>query len=131
MVQRNAVLLASMEPSSVEDGNEQLGTRWLVVLRWLQWSRPQLRTETSRVILTPRRTVMLQWSGPQLRTETADTRCRGSRGFRIASMEPSSVEDGNTRGGEIRNVTPTPASMEPSSVEDGNHNHDQPKTQPP
>ncbi len=65
---------ASMEPSSVEDGNAffdnpQCGRIWL-----LQWSRPQLRTETAQA---PR-----------------------SKEFgSSASMEPSSVEDGNVANG--------------------------------
>ncbi len=61
----------------------------------------------------------LQWSRPQLRTETSiDMRAlRGAS--EIASMEPSSVEDGNTIM-ILAEETHEVASMEPSSVEDGN-----------
>ncbi len=37
-----------------------------------------------------------------------------------ASMEPSSVEDGNVLSQEFKTMTTKTASMEPSSVEDGN-----------
>ncbi len=83
-----------MEPSSVEDGNFILNnsTRHF---RPLQWSRPQLRTETMAgdVITQP--------------------------GL-YASMEPSSVEDGNQLWQAHRGQQAAEASMEPSSVEDGN-----------
>ncbi len=61
---------ASMEPSSVEDGNTDQTVLVCRLNRTLQWSRPQLRTET--------------W-----------TRRRMLRHSSGASMEPSSVEDGN------------------------------------
>ncbi len=61
---------ASMEPSSVEDGNILRSTLPVGAYAWLQWSRPQLRTETRRRLSG----VGLQFT---------------------ASMEPSSVEDGN------------------------------------
>ncbi len=110
----------------------------------LQWSRPQLRTETWR-LWWPRRSrrVLLQWSRPQLRTETAQAgETQASK--HLASMEPSSVEDGNGPNciapphlpsrlqwsrPQLRTETSTgrfimrgwaSASMEPSSVEDGN-----------
>ncbi len=60
----------------------------------------------------------LQWSRPQLRTETQSV-CSAAVQQSTASMEPSSVEDGNS--GEILSQWhTTEASMEPSSVEDGN-----------
>ncbi len=37
---------ASMEPSSVEDGNARSSSPLPPANRELQWSRPQLRTET-------------------------------------------------------------------------------------
>ena len=37
---------------------------------WLQWSRPQLRTETANQLDPRVKEVGLQWSRPQLRTET-------------------------------------------------------------
>ncbi len=110
----------------------------------LQWSRPQLRTETSRTGGSVLAGTMLQWSRPQLRTETQEFSHQISHD-RPASMEPSSVEDGNnrmtrqtlrilrvlqwsrpqlrteTRGILARGCTRIWfASMEPSSVEDGN-----------
>ncbi len=107
-----------MEPSSVEDGNPEC---WQDVSRYhalLQWSRPQLRTETWRFGRWPITRSKLQWSRPQLRTET---RAVGGDGICSddASMEPSSVEDGNRRKPACR-VRGVRASMEPSSVEDGN-----------
>ncbi len=60
---------ASMEPSSVEDGNStSIAVR--AAMKRLQWSRPQLRTETGR--------------HHHLQSLIG-----------CASMEPSSVEDGN------------------------------------
>ncbi len=59
-----------MEPSSVEDGNPIWPRARKAVWQSLQWSRPQLRTETRR-------------------------NTRNRRRKRDASMEPSSVEDGN------------------------------------
>ncbi len=61
---------ASMEPSSVEDGNPCTARISAAVTLRLQWSRPQLRTETRS-------------PGHGLPRHTP------------ASMEPSSVEDGN------------------------------------
>ncbi len=61
---------------------------------------------------------LLQWSRPQLRTETR-TLLSSPRSEVIASMEPSSVEDGNFSG-MFGQAESKPASMEPSSVEDGN-----------
>ncbi len=62
---------ASMEPSSVEDGNVKKGHRQIDAIR-LQWSRPQLRTETMQVERQQRNDCQgLQWSRPQLRTETS------------------------------------------------------------
>ncbi len=93
-VETSIAFSASMEPSSVEDGNwtplsrclqthqlqwsrPQLRTEtqaWRAVyecLGWLQWSRPQLRTETAIAAVRPSGSVRrLQWSRPQLRTET-------------------------------------------------------------
>ncbi len=83
-----------MEPSSVEDGNADSATAFYLFAEPLQWSRPQLRTET-------------------LQSPTGST-------FRtLASMEPSSVEDGNVPEGR-QTAAQAGASMEPSSVEDGN-----------
>ncbi len=84
-----------MEPSSVEDGNLVLGGKAVEELEALQWSRPQLRTETS----------------PQLSI---------SQNPVFASMEPSSVEDGNVNTAGEQLIGIVRASMEPSSVEDGN-----------
>ncbi len=84
-----------MEPSSVEDGNEDDSEEEPIETK-LQWSRPQLRTETHSARCTP---------------------C----GTPFASMEPSSVEDGNTRLPLSVAVVSSLASMEPSSVEDGNN----------
>ncbi len=94
-----------MEPSSVEDGNMPFIMRVSGSRRWLQWSRPQLRTETrssgcgvapcgcasmepssvedgnlrQRQVAT-QAVVVLQWSRPQLRTETSEpTKNRGER----------------------------------------------------
>ncbi len=86
---------ASMEPSSVEDGNHRC-TGLRPGRGALQWSRPQLRTET-------------QSAQSPLMTEER------------ASMEPSSVEDGN-HSDSHNTATKRVASMEPSSVEDGNDN---------
>ncbi len=61
----------------------------------------------------------LQWSRPQLRTETG-TLCQHSFGQSAASMEPSSVEDGNPSALLAHRALLKSASMEPSSVEDGN-----------
>ncbi len=62
---------ASMEPSSVEDGNPRKIGGMAETTAQLQWSRPQLRTETQLphydILAVP-----------------------------LASMEPSSVEDGNS-----------------------------------
>ncbi len=66
------------------------------VVKLLQWSRPQLRTETRRCCMLRCRTRRLQWSRPQLRTETRRSPLR-RMGAGMASMEPSSVEDGNTK----------------------------------
>ncbi len=84
----------------------------------LQWSRPQLRTETWSVIACRCPDSELQWSRPQLRTETTPLP-PWSAILQRTSMEPSSVEDGNVGdfgGIYVQRVT----SMEPSSVEDGN-----------
>ncbi len=62
--------------------------------RTLQWSRPQLRTETHFGLTLFRVDKLLQWSRPQLRTETATNDHRHTQSD-DASMEPSSVEDGN------------------------------------
>ncbi len=70
----------------------------------LQWSRPQLRTETSSRMNSPVSATGLQWSRPQLRTETG-RRSTGDSVDRIpASMEPSSVEDGNRACGFLFGV---------------------------
>ncbi len=84
-----------MEPSSVEDGNSAAAISGSPLDWKLQWSRPQLRTETSDL--------------PVFAAYVA-----------TASMEPSSVEDGNLVRVFTRAATPAAASMEPSSVEDGN-----------
>ncbi len=63
-----------MEPSSVEDGNDQPDMPDDPDDDELQWSRPQLRTETRSMIADPSKN-------------------------RLASMEPSSVEDGNSASG--------------------------------
>ncbi len=94
LCQRVSVELTSMEPSSVEDGNE---------------SRPSVARSGPQ---------KLQWSRPQLRTETRRTVCRVSNRF-FTSMEPSSVEDGNLLQLQ-RDRAGRDTSMEPSSVEDGN-----------
>ena len=59
-----------MEPSSAEDGN-------------VQKPHGDSRTENT-----------LQWSRPQLRTETTVAGTEQAR-VNVASMEPSSAEDGN------------------------------------
>ncbi len=83
-----------MEPSSVEDGNlHQLADDDQRACP-LQWSRPQLRTETDIAVGAVRCHSVLQWSRPQLRTETGELVC-GHMQAMPASMEPSSVEDGN------------------------------------
>ncbi len=64
------------------------------LLAMLQWSRPQLRTETDPSSSNSGVRNMLQWSRPQLRTETYGSRLVMSARLN-ASMEPSSVEDGN------------------------------------
>ncbi len=86
-----------MEPSSVEDGNLSV---WRCTRRKsaLQWSRPQLRTETISGGAADLDEALLQWSRPQLRTETPQIPIRLRVDF-VASMEPSSVEDGNTHSG--------------------------------
>ncbi len=107
---------ASMEPSSAEDGDlgdpihSHLGER-------LQWSRPQLRTETGMVRTTER--AQHRASMEPSSAEDGDApavrlvRCRG-----CASMEPSSAEDGD--GNDTATLNPNiAASMEPSSAEDG------------
>ncbi len=86
-----------MEPSSVEDGN---------LLEYLGPIEPE----------------ELQWSRPQLRTETGSGRC-ADRPEAAASMEPSSVEDGNVWPYWHAGASGD-ASMEPSSVEDGNGDDD-------
>ncbi len=63
-----------MEPSSVEDGNKCCLRPIGFSQKRLQWSRPQLRTETGH----PAEVVPVHAA---------------------ASMEPSSVEDGNRAGG--------------------------------
>ena len=63
---------ASMEPSSGEDGNKFVPEVWQSAVYALQWSRPQVRTETFQRM-------------------TCKSDCR------IASMEPSSGEDGNMK----------------------------------
>ncbi len=72
MTMRGENTPASMEPSSVEDGNHNKKPE-AAGPRRLQWSRPQLRTETKvgSGHLLPFGT--LQWSRPQLRTETANS----------------------------------------------------------
>ncbi len=82
-----------MEPSSVEDG-KCVGSDIDSQRAKLQWSRPQLRTETLANPLNPLVKEMLQWSRPQLRTETSQQAAAAMEIFG-ASMEPSSVEDGN------------------------------------
>ncbi len=59
----------------------------------------------------------LQWSRPQLRTETSVT-CRLPTALRPASMEPSSAEDGDLLAAR-QAKSESLASMEPSSAEDG------------
>ena len=61
---------SSMEPSSAEDGDVTTSRKMRLFGFCLQWSRPQLRTETAAQSLTP----------------GADT---------WSSMEPSSAEDGD------------------------------------
>ncbi len=82
-----------MEPSSAEDGDQTRRPVYGAAPSLLQWSRPQLRTET-RVV---------GWR------ETPKRR---------ASMEPSSAEDGDLMCGQVH-VVKHAASMEPSSAEDG------------
>ncbi len=84
---------ASMEPSSAEDGDPRLWNHWCLAFR-LQWSRPQLRTETNTITKIQPAMLMLQWSRPQLRTETCDWRS-ADHYEGTASMEPSSAEDGD------------------------------------
>ncbi len=110
---------ASMEPSSVEDGNENQVRNQVWSQVELQWSRPQLRTETGR--FTPRKLHHLPHASmePSSVEDGNDWARMASSAGRFASMEPSSVEDGNQRlssecGSDCS------ASMEPSSVEDGN-----------
>ncbi len=110
---------ASMEPSSVEDGNFGAPGTVFHDTPQLQWSRPQLRTETSTAVCGPVCVCELQWSRPQLRTETLRVPALSFGPF-LASMEPSSVEDGNKAVDGTTPSIPCPASMEPSSVEDGN-----------
>ena len=130
---------ASMEPSSGEDGDVPLE---LVAFdaRWLQWSRPQVRTETLQVLGVVIELTTLQWSRPQVRTETCSDGVASSRAG--ASMEPSSGEDGDiavppviispnalqwsrpqvrteTYGWGLQMFPLDKASMEPSSGEDG------------
>ncbi len=86
----------------------------------LQWSRPQLRTETlfSRMCCTMRlRASMEPSSVEDGNLATVGTCITGST---FASMEPSSVEDGNLSDVEQHVPVNVVASMEPSSVEDGN-----------
>ncbi len=52
-------LLASMEPSSVEDGNIDVTPPPALLPEPLQWSRPQLRTETCVKTCT----VSSSWAG--------------------------------------------------------------------
>ena len=87
---------------------------------WLQWSRPQLRTETATAAGFFWQQSLLQWSRPQLRTETWRDDCQVADLWVRASMEPSSAEDGN-QGLQVESPHVTEvASMEPSSAEDGN-----------
>ncbi len=95
MLHKLLITHASMEPSSVEDGNLCRSTVQFGTCPPLQWSRPQLRTETWRV-------------------------CRRHCDWCTASMEPSSVEDGNASAFDVDSQAVAAASMEPSSVEDGN-----------
>ncbi len=77
-----------------------------------------MRTETRLLVPQAQKNLKLQWSRPQLRTETRK-RHRDRLPPEGASMEPSSVEDGNINFPNVPAVV-CPASMEPSSVEDGN-----------
>ena len=113
---------ASMEPSSAEDGNVVAWQLEDSAYTGLQWSRPQLRTETRGRLLSANIKTQLQWSRPQLRTETYNLPA-GSQVIVVASMEPSSAEDGNTTI-PFRWTTGSVASMEPSSAEDGNLFHE-------
>ncbi len=71
---------ASMEPSSVEDGNLFGRTQRSRQQPTLQWSRPQLRTETREDrIQRALQVLQLQWSRPQLRTETIPVAARSAR----------------------------------------------------
>ncbi len=51
--------------------------------------------------------ITLQWSRPQLRTETSEFH-RRSRCPCVASMEPSSVEDGNVYNSASVTASPLP-----------------------
>ena len=107
-----------MEPSSAEDGNDSW---WLPssMIRSLQWSRPQLRTETgdSRVGNDGTRT-QLQWSRPQLRTETLGMARHDMAGYGLQWSRPQLRTETITEG--LAQLLYAVASMEPSSAEDGN-----------
>ncbi len=88
---------ASMEPSSVEDGNPIVSRSCLPVVKRASMEPSSVedgnKTCSSSSGHCPSR---LQWSRPQLRTETC-TDFDGCKASHLASMEPSSVEDGNQR----------------------------------
>ncbi len=134
---------ASMEPSSAEDGNPavtSIPTVWLVRLQWsrpqlrtettlavrdsrgwkmLQWSRPQLRTETWATAPGPVTTALLQWSRPLLRTETGYSDSSGRQYRKLQWSRPQLRTE--TPNNLARGFDPLDASMEPSSAEDGNY----------
>ncbi len=92
---KERLIRASMEPSSDEDGDQKSrsGRSPEALLQWsrpqmrtettsathaqarsspeLQWSRPQMRTETEFFAAASKSVLLLQWSRPQMRTETA------------------------------------------------------------
>ena len=95
-----------------------LSTKDIATQGQLQWSRPQVRTETYYAPKERNKVTMLQWSRPQVRTETSRLHLQAAEGS-PASMEPSSGEDGDQEQC-LRSVRPVAcASMEPSSGEDG------------